>query len=195
MTRRVFLDEPFRAKDPLAGLLILSLHLFVASPEITWYNRLMREKLLQLKSFHWHLWIALCSLALIPAVYQTIRTLLIYTGNQNEVFNIIGQMEWFDLINETLQAFLVVPLYSILNKILKKTAGPVCGRRLPNGTSGLRPLRRFLYGSFSLWEIPHKSFERRRHGTLRRQPVPPFGNCRFHIRYCYKLCPGGVYRH
>lgn len=29
-------------------------------------------------------------------------------------------MEWFDLINETLQAFLIVPLYSILNKILQK---------------------------------------------------------------------------
>lgn len=28
-------------------------------------------------------------------------------------------MEWFDLINETLQAFLVIPLYSILNKIFK----------------------------------------------------------------------------
>ena len=28
-------------------------------------------------------------------------------------------MEWFDLINETLQAFLIVPLYSVLNKILK----------------------------------------------------------------------------
>ncbi|MDE6075268.1 MAG: hypothetical protein K2G26_02395 [Clostridia bacterium] len=35
------------------------------------------------------------------------------------MFDIIGQMEWFDLINETLQAFLIVPLYSILNKILK----------------------------------------------------------------------------
>lgn len=50
----------------------------------------MREKLLQLKNFHWRLWIALCSLALIPAVYQTIRTFLISAGNQNEVFNIIG---------------------------------------------------------------------------------------------------------
>ena len=28
-------------------------------------------------------------------------------------------MEWFDLINETLQAFLIIPLYSILNKIFK----------------------------------------------------------------------------
>lgn len=80
----------------------------------------MREKLLQLKNFHWRLWIALCSLALIPAVYQTIRTFLISAGNQNEVFNIIGQMEWFDLINETLQAFLIVPLYSVLNKSFKK---------------------------------------------------------------------------
>ncbi|MDE6275452.1 MAG: MATE family efflux transporter [Clostridia bacterium] len=35
------------------------------------------------------------------------------------MFDIVGQMEWFDLINETLQAFLIVPLYSILNKIFK----------------------------------------------------------------------------
>ena len=61
----------------------------------------MREKLLQLKNFHWRLWIALCSLALIPAVYQTVRTFLISTGSQNGAFHIIGQMEWFDLINET----------------------------------------------------------------------------------------------
>lgn len=78
------------------------------------------EKCSQLKSFHWHLWIALCSLALIPAVYQTIKTFLISTNNQNGAFHIIGQMEWFDLINETLQAFLIVPLYSVLNKIFKK---------------------------------------------------------------------------
>lgn len=79
----------------------------------------MKEKMLQLKSFNWRLWIALCSFALIPAVYQTIKTFLISASNPNEVFNIIGQMEWFDLINETLQAFLIVPLYSVLNKILK----------------------------------------------------------------------------
>lgn len=28
-------------------------------------------------------------------------------------------MEWFDLINETLQAFLIIPLYSILNRVFK----------------------------------------------------------------------------
>lgn len=28
-------------------------------------------------------------------------------------------MEWFDLINETLQAFLIIPLYSVLNKVFR----------------------------------------------------------------------------
>lgn len=56
----------------------------------------------------------------IPAVYQTIKTFIISSNSPSDVFDIIGQMEWFDLINETLQAFLIVPLYSILNKILQK---------------------------------------------------------------------------
>lgn len=79
----------------------------------------MKEKIRQLKSFNWRLFAALCALALIPAIYQTIKTFIISSNNQSEVFDIIGQMEWFDLINETLQAFLIVPLYSILNKVLK----------------------------------------------------------------------------
>ncbi len=79
----------------------------------------MRERIKNLKQFNWRLWIALCALALIPAVYQTVKTFLISSNGEAEVFNIIGQMEWFDLINETLQAFLIVPLYSILNKIFK----------------------------------------------------------------------------
>lgn len=93
----------------------------------------MKEKILQLKSFHWHLWIALCSLALIPAVYQTIRTFLISANSQSEVFDIIGQMEWFDLINETLQAFLIVPLYSILNRIFKKRTDQFAGTVFKTG--------------------------------------------------------------
>lgn len=76
----------------------------------------MKKKLLELKSFHWRLWLSLCALALIPAVYQTIKTLLISSTGQPGVFDIIGQMEWFDLINETLQAFLIVPLYAVLNR-------------------------------------------------------------------------------
>ena len=79
----------------------------------------MKEKLKDLKQFNWRLWISLCALALIPAIYQTVKTFLISASGESEAFDIIGQMEWFDLINETLQAFLIIPLYSILNKILK----------------------------------------------------------------------------
>ncbi len=79
----------------------------------------MKEKFRQLKSFNWRLFAALCALALIPAIYQTVRTFIVSSNNQSAVFDIIGQMEWFDLINETLQAFLIIPLYSILNKIYK----------------------------------------------------------------------------
>ena len=91
----------------------------------------MRKRLSELKAFHWRLWIALCALALIPALYQTIQTFLISSGTkvafgvqvsssvQAGAFDIIGQMEWFDLINETLQAFLIVPLYSVLNRIFQ----------------------------------------------------------------------------
>ena len=79
----------------------------------------MKEKFRCLKCFNWRLFAALCALALIPAIYQTIKTFIISSNNQSAVFDIIGQMEWFDLINETLQAFLIIPLYSILNKIFE----------------------------------------------------------------------------
>ena len=71
----------------------------------------------ELKSFNFNLFISLCLLALVPAVYQTIRTFLISTSTSVDSFDVIGQMEWFDLINETLLAFLIIPLYSVLNKI------------------------------------------------------------------------------
>ncbi len=79
----------------------------------------MKEKFKQLKSFNWRLFAALCALALIPAIYQTVRTLIISSNGESGVFDIIGQMEWFDLIDETLRAFLIIPLYSVLNKLLK----------------------------------------------------------------------------
>ncbi len=79
----------------------------------------MKEKLKQIKEFNWSLFFALCALSLIPAVYQTLKTFIISSSSQADVFDVIGQMEWFDLINETLQAFLIVPLYSVLNKIFK----------------------------------------------------------------------------
>lgn len=70
-----------------------------------------------LKSFQWNLWISLCLLALIPATYQTISIAIVSTTVSNTGIDILGQMEWFDLIDETIKALLIVPLYSILNRI------------------------------------------------------------------------------
>lgn len=74
-----------------------------------------------LRRFDWKLWIALCALTLVPAVYQTIRTFLLSTTTSASGIDIVGQMEWYDLIDETLKAFLIVPLYSILNKFFIKS--------------------------------------------------------------------------
>ena len=71
----------------------------------------------KLKSFKWQLWLSLCALALVPAIYQTVRTYLVSINSSTVGIDIIGQMEWYDLIDETIRAFLIVPLYSILNKI------------------------------------------------------------------------------
>ncbi len=96
-------------------------------------RRKMKNKFSQLKSFHWRLWLSLCALALIPAVYQTVKTFLISAIGQEGAFDIIGQMEWFDLINETLQAFLIVPLYSVLNRIFKNHRDEFAGATFKTG--------------------------------------------------------------
>lgn len=68
------------------------------------------------KTFDWKMYLALCLLSLVPAIYQTVVTKVISVNTSQEVFDIIGQMEWFDLIDETIRAFLIIPLYSILSK-------------------------------------------------------------------------------
>jgi len=85
-------------------------------------DKIVKDKFKQLKKFNWRLFTALCALALIPAIYQTVKTFIISANNQSAVFDIIGQMEWFDLINETLKAFLIIPLYSVMNNIFKNDA-------------------------------------------------------------------------
>lgn len=77
-----------------------------------WFNNL--------KSFRWKMWIALCALALVPAIYQAIRTAIAVSNSSISGIDIIGQMEWYDLIDETLKALLIVPLYSILSKVYKE---------------------------------------------------------------------------
>ncbi|MDE6245600.1 MAG: hypothetical protein K2M50_08090 [Treponemataceae bacterium] len=105
----------------------------------------MKEKFGLLKQFNWRLFVALCALALVPAIYQTVKTFIISSNNQSVVFDIIGQMEWFDLINETLQAFLIIPLYSVLNKIFKNNEKKFAEHTFKTGL-----LTFMLYALFSL---------------------------------------------
>lgn len=72
------------------------------------------------KTFDWKMYLALCLLALVPAIYQTVITKLITINTNPGALDIIGQMEWFDLIDETICAFLIVPMYSVLSKAYKK---------------------------------------------------------------------------
>ena len=72
------------------------------------------------KTFDWKMYLALCLLALVPAIYQTVITKLITVNTNPGSLDIVGQMEWFDLINETICAFLIVPMYSALSKAYKK---------------------------------------------------------------------------
>lgn len=71
------------------------------------------------KTFDWKMYLALCLLALVPAIYQTVITGLISTQTSPGALDVIGQMEWFDLIDETICAFLIVPMYSVLSKAKK----------------------------------------------------------------------------
>ncbi len=105
----------------------------------------MKQKIIQLKNFNWRLWLSLCALAIIPAVYRTVKTFLIASSGDSSVFDIIGQMEWFDLINETLQAFLIIPLYSVLNRIFKDKKDSFAEATFKTGLSVF-----LLYTLFSL---------------------------------------------
>ena len=79
----------------------------------------MKKTIRQFGTFNWRLFAALCASALLPAIYQTAKTFIVSSVASDGAFDVMGQMEWFDLINETLQAFLIIPLYSILNKVFK----------------------------------------------------------------------------
>lgn len=61
------------------------------------------------------LFAALCLFFLVPFLYTCVRTNLIASFPDTDALSIAGHIEWFDLINETILAFLTVPLYSLLN--------------------------------------------------------------------------------
>ncbi len=97
------------------------------------------------KSFKWSLWISLCASALVPAIYQTIRTAIVSTQVSASGIDIIGQMEWFDLIDETIKAFLIIPLYSLFNKAIKENK-----ESMPKVVFKALIIVIFLYSIFSL---------------------------------------------
>jgi len=58
---------------------------------------------------------ALMTYFFIPSMNQLIVDSLI-AGMGSDVLNIAGQIEWFDLFNETILAFLTVPMYFVFNR-------------------------------------------------------------------------------
>lgn len=63
------------------------------------------------------LFLSLCLFLIIPFLHQCVRTSLISDIPNTDGLGIAGHIEWFDLINETIQAFLIVPLYHLLNAV------------------------------------------------------------------------------
>lgn len=58
------------------------------------------------------LFLALVAWALLPSLYTLVRMQLVAVNGVD--LNILGQMEWFDLIDEVLVTTLTLPLYSLL---------------------------------------------------------------------------------
>ncbi len=73
------------------------------------------------KKFPVNLFCSLMLLSFIPFMNTLVRTNLLVNIPQTDGLGIAGHIEWFDLMNETIQAFLVVPLYALLNRCIKDT--------------------------------------------------------------------------
>lgn len=67
------------------------------------------------RRFPVNLYCSLMLMSFIPFLYTIVRTNLIAGGPSADGLSIAGHMEWFDLINETIQAFLIVPLHTLHN--------------------------------------------------------------------------------
>lgn len=68
-----------------------------------------------LRKTEYFLLLALMAFAFIPSINQLIVDRLV-SGLGSDVLNIAGQIEWFDLFNETILAFLTVPMYFVFNR-------------------------------------------------------------------------------
>lgn len=66
-----------------------------------------------------NLFCSLLLLGFVPFLYTLVRTNLIADSPSTDGLGIAGHIEWFDLINETIQAFLIVPLYALLKQCIE----------------------------------------------------------------------------
>lgn len=73
------------------------------------------------EKFSVNLFCSFMLLSFIPFLYTLVKTKLIADIPSTDGLGIAGHMEWFDLINETVQAFLIVPLFSLFNKCAQDT--------------------------------------------------------------------------
>lgn len=64
--------------------------------------------------FPLNLYCSLMMVSFIPFIYTLVRTNLIAHIPLTDGLGIAGHIEWFDLLNETIQAFLIVPLFALL---------------------------------------------------------------------------------
>lgn len=76
----------------------------------------MNEKTMK---FPINLFCSLMLLGFVPFLYTLVRTNLIVNSPSVDGLGLAGHMEWFDLINETVQAFLIVPLFALFNKCMQ----------------------------------------------------------------------------
>lgn len=58
------------------------------------------------------LYFSLILWSLLPSIYLLVRMKIVAINSVD--INILGQMEWFDLIDETITTMLIIPLYSVL---------------------------------------------------------------------------------
>lgn len=63
-----------------------------------------------------NLFCSLMLLSFIPFLHMLVRTNIIASIPSTDGLGIAGHIEWFDLINETIQGFLIVPLFALLNQ-------------------------------------------------------------------------------
>lgn len=73
------------------------------------------------RKFPINLFCILMLLSFIPFIYTLVRTNLIVNIPLTDGLGIAGHIEWFDLINETIQAFLIVPLFALFNNCIQDT--------------------------------------------------------------------------